>query len=178
MLVIAVHSNLQLTALQHFVKCAVEINVYVCLQPLNWRHTICHLPFSKTQTTWDWVTWQELEGRNNFFDFSVTRAISPLFPSNYKSMNLKDGSGDGNILSCTCQSVSAWMCAWERGNEKSKNKYTVRMVGVTKAQQILQNRFGWKPIIISMSSQNLCRPAARKEKSKEKLNKRREMEES
>lgn len=33
------------------------------------------------------------------------------------------------------------------------------MVGVTKAQQSLQNRFGWNPIIISMSSQNLCRPA-------------------
>ena len=36
---------------------------------------------------------------------------------------------------------------------------TVRMDGVTKAQQILQNLFGWNPIIISMSSQNLCNPA-------------------
>lgn len=35
---------------------------------------------------------------------------------------------------------------------------TVRMVGVTKAQQTLQNMFGWNPIIISMSSQNLVRP--------------------
>lgn len=38
------------------------------------------------------------------------------------------------------------------------------MVGVTKAQQSLQNRFGWKPIIISMSSQNLCRPALKEKK--------------
>lgn len=38
------------------------------------------------------------------------------------------------------------------------------MVGVTKAQQSLQNRFGWNPIIISMSSQNLCRPAGAEER--------------
>ncbi len=36
---------------------------------------------------------------------------------------------------------------------------TVRIVGVTKAQQTLQNLFGWNPIIISMSSQNRCSPA-------------------
>lgn len=53
------------------------------------------------------------------------------------------------------------------GNEMSKNKHTVRMVGVTKAQHSLQNRFGWKPIIISMSSQNLCRPAKEEEKREE-----------
>lgn len=40
-----------------------------------------------------------------------------------------------------------------------QNICTVRIVGVTKAQQALQNWLGWKPIIISMSSQNLCRPA-------------------
>jgi len=43
------------------------------------------------------------------------------------------------------------------------------MVGVTKAQQILQNLFGWNPIIISMSSQNRCRPPPQiKERRKEK----------
>lgn len=38
---------------------------------------------------------------------------------------------------------------------------TVKMVGVTKAQQTFQKMFGWNPIIISISSQNLCKPAKR-----------------
>lgn len=38
---------------------------------------------------------------------------------------------------------------------------TVKMVGVTNAQQTFQKMFGWNPIIISISSQNLCKPANR-----------------
>ena len=38
---------------------------------------------------------------------------------------------------------------------------TVKMVGVTNAQQTFQKTFGWNPIIISISSQNLCKPAKR-----------------
>lgn len=49
-------------------------------------------------------------------------------------------------------------------------KHTVRIVGVTKAQHILQNLFGWKPIIISMSSQNRCKPAERARERKRKGN--------
>lgn len=48
------------------------------------------------------------------------------------------------------------------------------MVGVTKAQQSLQNRFGWKPIIISMSSQNLCRPALAEQKQEQQERRGRE----
>lgn len=42
---------------------------------------------------------------------------------------------------------------------------TVKMVGVTNAQQTFQKMFGWNPIIISISSQNLCRPADRQEET-------------
>lgn len=38
---------------------------------------------------------------------------------------------------------------------------TVKMVGVTNAQQTFQKMFGWNPIIISISSQNRCKPANR-----------------
>jgi hypothetical protein len=38
---------------------------------------------------------------------------------------------------------------------------TVKMVGVTNAQQTFQKMLGWNPIIISISSQNLCKPANR-----------------
>lgn len=87
-------------------------------------------------------------------------------------MNLKGDSENWNILVSThpCVCACAQVCVCE-GNEMRKNKHTVRIVGVTKAQQILQNRFGWKPIIISMSSQNLCRPAE-KNKEEEKWSKR------
>lgn len=37
---------------------------------------------------------------------------------------------------------------------------TVKIVGVTKAQQTRQNLLGWNPIIISISSQNLCNPVS------------------
>lgn len=73
------------------------------------------------------------------------------------------------LCACVCERVCVSECACMRipENEMSKNKHTVRMVGVTKAQHSLQNRFGWKPIIISMSSQNLCRPAKEEEKREE-----------
>lgn len=41
---------------------------------------------------------------------------------------------------------------------KKKKILTVKIVGVTNAQQTLQNLLGWNPIIISISSQNLCNP--------------------
>lgn len=41
---------------------------------------------------------------------------------------------------------------------------TVKIVGVTNAQQTRQNLLGWNPIIISISSQNLCNPVSSKRK--------------
>lgn len=48
------------------------------------------------------------------------------------------------------------------GNIQKHFFLTVKMVGVTNAQQTLQNLFGWNPIIISISSQNLCKPVNNK----------------
>lgn len=55
-----------------------------------------------------------------------------------------------------------------RGNNNNKKHrerhqkflLTVKIVGVTKAQQTRQNLLGWNPIIISISSQNLCNPVS------------------
>lgn len=115
------------------------------------------------------------------FDFSVTRAISsPCSFSTANQWTRKVAAAaelDTFFLSCTrhCVCLCKSVCPRE---EQHENKYTVRMVGVTKAQQILQNRFGWKPIIISMSSQNLCRPARRKGNGKKKRRRRSQWEET
>lgn len=138
--------------------------MYVCLQQLNWRHPNYYMEGNTVKNTNN-LRLSDMTG-NIIFDSTVTGAISSLFLFNCESMNLKGCSENGNILSCTC------LCVCFRQNEMGKNKHTVRIVGVTKAQQSLQNRLGWKPIIISMSSQNLCRPAKKKE---QKWNKRREM---
>ena len=60
---------------------------------------------------------------------------------------------------------------WWRNNNKTlwrrhskKILLTVKIVGVTNAQQTLQNLLGWNPIIISISSQNLCNPVNSKRK--------------
>lgn len=60
----------------------------------------------------------------------------------------------GGTLACTRGSVS----------ERRLSALTVKMVGVTNAQQTFQKMLGWNPIIISMSSQNLCKPAKRQQR--------------
>lgn len=60
----------------------------------------------------------------------------------------------GGTLACTQGSVS----------ERRLSALTVKMVGVTNAQQTFQKMLGWNPIIISMSSQNLCKPAKRQQR--------------
>lgn len=60
----------------------------------------------------------------------------------------------GRTLACTRGSVS----------ERRLSALTVKMVGVTNAQQTFQKMLGWNPIIISMSSQNLCKPAKRQQR--------------
>lgn len=49
-------------------------------------------------------------------------------------------------------------------SERRLSALTVKMVGVTNAQQTFQKMLGWNPIIISMSSQNLCKPAKRQQR--------------
>lgn len=160
MLVNIVHWNLQLWELQIMKQINAQFteNAHlgcVCLQQLNWRHTNYYLAGTTVKNT------------NNL-------RLSDMTGMGKKLNNFRFQCNRSNFFLVPFQ---LWINELERLRWKwkhfklhmstSKNKHTVRIVGVTKAQQSLQNRFGWKPIIISMSSQNLCRPAKKEQNRNE-----------
>lgn len=156
-------------------KCAVEINVYVCLQPLNWRHTICHLPFSKTQTTWDWVTWQELEGRNNFRFQRNKSNFSPVpFQLQINELERRQRRWKHfklHMSECVCLSVCVRKGEWE------EQKQIYRQDGRSHKGPADSPESVW--LETNHHFNVLAKPLQTcSEKREEKLNKRREMEES